>query len=112
MICLRLLYTSIFSNPTYALASTIEVYSHCLSARPCRSYPINFRAIWYWETPRSRLIQGVTTHVSASKSSTNLITALKQNMDTIRSSPSLLRIFVIILHTALAFARFRTTSGH
>ena len=56
-------------------------------------------------------MQGVTTHVSASKSSTACTTALKKNMETRGSSPYLLRILVILFHTALSLETFLTTSG-
>ena len=52
---------------------------------------------------------GVTTHVSAPKSSTNWTTALKKNPDTRGAAPSLLRIFVNFCHTARAFVRFLNT---
>ena len=52
----------------------------------------------------------VTTHVSAPNISTDWTTALKKNLDTRGYTPSLLMIIGILLHTALAFARFRTTA--
>ena len=65
------MYTSIISNPASALAVTVVVYSHFLSARLCRSYPVNCCDIWYKKTPKTRPMQGVTTHESAPKISTN-----------------------------------------
>ena len=56
-------------------------------------------------------MQEVTTQVSALKSNTACTTALKKNPDTRGSAPSLMRIFVILFHTALALEKFRTKAG-
>ena len=56
-------------------------------------------------------MRGVTTHVSAPKSSTYWTTALKKS-DTCDAVPSLLRILVSLRHADRALARFMTTAGH
>ena len=71
MFFLCLMYTSIISNPASALAVTVVVYYHFLSARLCRSCPVNCCAIWYRKTPKTRPMRGVTTHESAQHISTN-----------------------------------------
>ena len=56
-------------------------------------------------------MRGVTTQVSAPKSSISCITALKKNPDTRGAAPSLLRISEILLQTFFAQAKFLTTAG-
>ena len=56
-------------------------------------------------------MQGVTTHVSAPKSSTACTKILKKNADTCIFAPSQLRIIIILFHTAIAFEKFLTTAG-
>ena len=56
-------------------------------------------------------MRGVTTQVSATKNSTTYTTALKKNMENRGAAPSLLRIRVILLQTALARDKLFTTSG-
>ena len=62
--CLRRMYVSIISNPA-------KVYFHFLSYRRRRSCPVSRRATWYWKPPRNCPMREVTTHISASKSSTD-----------------------------------------
>ena len=56
-------------------------------------------------------MQGVTTQVSAPKSSTTYITALKNKPDTRGVAPSLMSTRKILLHTVFAQAKFLTTDG-
>ena len=56
-------------------------------------------------------MRGVTTQVSKPKSNTAFTTALKKNPDNRGYAPSLLRVIVILFHTALAQYKFLTTSG-
>ena len=56
-------------------------------------------------------MQGVTTQVSKLQINTACTRALKNNLDTRGSAPSLLRILVILFHTALTRDKFLTTSG-
>ena len=53
----------------------------------------------------------VTTQVSNPKSSTTCATALKKNPDTRGATPSLMRIHVILLQTALVRDKLFTTAG-
>ena len=55
-------------------------------------------------------MRGVTTQVSAPKSSTGWTTALNKNQDTPGAAPSLLRIRISLCHTACALGRFLTTT--
>ena len=97
--CLSRMYYSIISNPDSSLDASAKVYSHLPYVELHGSFPINHHTIWYWNTPRIRPMRGVTTHVSASKISTDWKTALKKNTDTRCSTSYLLRILVILLHT-------------
>ena len=54
---------------------------------------------------------GVTTQVSAPKSSTDWTIDLDKNPDTRGAAPSLMNIFFSLLHTSRALSRFLTTSG-
>ena len=56
-------------------------------------------------------MQGVTTQVSAPKSSTTYITALKKKLDTRGASPYLLRMHDILLQTFFSRAKFLTTAN-
>ena len=56
-------------------------------------------------------MQGMTTQVSKTKSNTACTTALNQNPDTRGFFPSLLRVIVILFHTALAHYLLLITSG-
>ena len=56
-------------------------------------------------------MQGVTTQASKPKSNTACTTDLKKNPDTRGSAPSMMRILVILFHTALARDKFLTTVG-
>ena len=109
--CICQMYVSIISNPASSLSASAEVYSHFLSARRCGSLPVSHCVTWSWRPPRTRPMRGVITHVSVTKSSTDLKAALKKNPDTRSLYPSLLRILVILLHNARTFSVFRTTSG-
>ena len=53
-------------------------------------------------------MRGVTTQVYDPKSSTACTTALKKKPDTRGTTPSLLRISVILFHTALAWDKLCT----
>ena len=55
---------------------------------------------------------GVTTQVSAPKSSTACITDLKKKPDTLGVAPSLLMMCDILLHTVFSQANFLSTAGH
>ena len=55
-------------------------------------------------------MRGVTTHVSASKISTNWNTDLKKNPYTRGVAPSLLWILVSLFHTAHSLSRFLNTA--
>ena len=55
-------------------------------------------------------MRGVTTQVSAPKSSINWTTALKKNTDTRSTVPPMLRILVNLRPTARAFVRFLNTA--
>ena len=57
------------------------------------------------------IMRGVTTQVSAPKSSTAWTTALKMNLDTCGAAPSLLRMRNILIQTFLARAKFFNTDG-
>ena len=105
------MYVSILSNPASALATSTEVYSYFLYDRCRRSRPVNSCATWSWKPPRTRPMQGVTTHVSAPNISTDLTTALNKKLDTCGLDPSLIRILVILLHTDLSFVILWTTAG-
>ena len=63
------------------------------------------------KTPHGLSYAVVTTQVSYPKSITACTTALKKKPDTRSATPSLLRIRIILLHTALAQENFLTTSG-
>ena len=54
---------------------------------------------------------GATSQVSNLKSSTTCITDIKNNPDTRRDAPSLLRMHTILLQISLARVKFITTSG-
>ena len=56
-------------------------------------------------------MRGVTTHVSAPKSSTVQITALKKMPDTRGGVPSLLRMRNILIQNFFALAKFLTNTG-
>ena len=104
------MYSSIALNPASYIAATAGVYSHFLLVRLRRSLPVKLRATWSWNPPRTRTMQGVTTQVSAPKSSINWTTALKKNTDTRSTVPPMLRIIVNLRHTARAFVRFLNTA--
>ena len=55
-------------------------------------------------------MQGVTTQVSKLHINTACTRALKNNLDTRGSAPSLLRILVILFHTALEHDKLTTTA--
>ena len=57
-------------------------------------------------------MQGVIIQVSEPKRNTACTMALKKNPNTRGSAPLLLRILVILFHTALVHETFLTTSGH
>ena len=61
--------------------------------------------------PRALPMQGVTTQVSDPKSSTACTTSLKKKPDIRGAAPSLLRMRVILLQTALDRDKFFTTAG-
>ena len=61
--------------------------------------------------PRDLTMRGVTTQVSDPKINTACTTALNKNPYTRGSAPSLLRIIVILFHTALSQDKFLTTYG-
>ena len=111
MLCLQLMYVSIVSNPASAIAlsASAEVYSRFQYSRRRRSCPVSLRDTCSWKPPRIRPMQGVNTHVSTPKSSTEWMTDLKKNTDNRSLTSSLLRILVILLHTARVFVIFRTT---
>ena len=69
--CLLRMYSPIASNPASSLADAAKVYSHLPYARRRRSLPVNSFATWSWNPPRTWPMRGVTTNVSAPKSSTN-----------------------------------------
>ena len=54
---------------------------------------------------------GVTTKVYDPRSNTACTTDLEKNLDTRSYAPSLLRILVILFHTALTRDKFLTTAG-
>ena len=74
----RLPYSSIVSKSVASLAAATEVYFHVLSFALLDSCPVRRLAIWVWNSPRDVPVQGVTIQVSAPKSSTACITALKK----------------------------------
>ena len=98
------------SNPASSLAASAKVYSYLHSNLYRGRRPVSFRATWSWKPSRTRHVQGVTTHISTSKSNTDWTTDLKKNLDTRGLAPSLIRILFIILQTARAFIRFRITA--
>ena len=61
--------------------------------------------------PRSLPMRGVTTQVSAQRSITACITALKKNPYTHGSAPSLLRMCDVLLQFFLARYKSFTTAG-
>ena len=70
-LCLCLMYVSIVSNPASALAASAKVYCHFPSSCRHRSCPVSRRSTWFWKLPSTCSIQGVTTHVSLPKISTD-----------------------------------------
>ena len=104
------MYSYIISNTASYLVAASNVYSHLPSVRHRRSLPSNHCAIWSQKPTRTPTMQGVTTHVSAPKSSTDWITALKKNPYTCGTSTYLLIILVNLRHTVCAFSRFLTTA--
>ena len=109
--CHHRMYSCIVWNPASSLAAAAEVYSRFLSVLCRGSRPISRRATWSWNPPRTLPMRGVATQVSEPKSNTACTTDLKKNPDTRGSAPYLLRIQVIIFHTALARDKFLTTAG-
>ena len=105
------MYVSVGSKPTSYLAAPDEVYSHFPSILIYGSYPVSHHITWSWKNPRTRIMQGVTTHVSAPKSNTNWMMDLKKNTDTRSLALSLLSILNILCQTAQAFVRFRITAS-
>ena len=105
------MYVSVGQKTTLYLATPAKVYFHFPSILLCGSHPVSYHVTWYWKNPRTRLIQEVTTHISATKSNTNWMMDLKKNMDTRSLALSMLRILNILFQTAQAFVRFRITSG-
>ena len=96
------MYSYTIWNPASSLAITSEVYSHFLSVFCRRSRPVNRRATWSWNPPRTLPMQGVTAQFSKPKSNTTCTTDLKKNQDTRGSALSLMSILFILFHTALA----------
>ena len=56
-------------------------------------------------------MQGVSTHLSNSKSNTSWTTVLKKNPDTLGSDPSRPSILVIQAQLFLGFLKLNTTAG-
>ena len=105
------MYSSVVWNPASSLFAAVEVYSHFLSGFCRGSPPVSRCATWSWNTPKALPMRGVSTQFYEPKSNTACTTALKKNMETRGSSPYLLRILVILFHTALSLETFLTTSG-
>ena len=93
----RRMYVSIILNHTSTLAASDEVYFHFPSSLLQRILPISRRATWFWKSPRTRPMRGVTSHVSAPKSNTDCTINLKKNPYTCGNAPSLLWILIILL---------------
>ena len=102
------MYSSINLNTASSLSAASDVYSHFMLFYLCVSIPINRHATCYCDPPRTRPMWGVTTQVSAQKSSANWTTALQKKTDTCGASPSLLRILVNLCHTSHALTSWRT----
>ena len=107
----RRMHYSIVKNHASSLDVADEVYVHLPSGVLHGSRTVNRLITWAWTPPRAFPMRGVTTQVSATKNSTTYTTALKKNLETRGAAPSLLRIRVILLQTALARDKLFTTSG-
>ena len=103
------MYSSIINNPATSLAATAKVYLHFLSLVLRGSCPISCLVTWVQTPPGDLPMQGVTTQVYASKSSTAWITALKKNPDNQGADPSLLRMRDILLQTFFTHSKLLTT---
>ena len=110
MFCCCQMYSSIVWNPASSVAAAVKVYYHSPYVFCLGSHPISRRATCYWNRPQGPYHTGVTIQVSVTKSNTACTADLKKNPDTCGSDPSLLMIFVIIFHTALAHDNLLTTT--
>ena len=104
------MYVSIVSNPASSLAASDKIYSHFLYSCHRGSRSVSYRATWSLNPPRTYPMWGLTTHISAPKSITDYMMALKKSPDTRGLAPSLIRIPIILLHTSHAFVIFRITA--
>ena len=107
----RLIYSYIVKNPDSSLATAAEVYLHLPSGVLCKIRLVGYLATWDGNLPRAFPMRGVTTQVSAPKSSTAWTTATKNNPDTCAAAPSLLRMRNILFQNFLARENFFTTAG-
>ena len=79
--CRHLINSFTVKNPASSLADAAEVYLHLLSCVLRGSRPVRHLATWVWTPPPGPcLCGGVTTQVSALKSSTAWTTALQKKV--------------------------------
>ena len=112
MFCLREMYTSTYYNPDSLITSPrgggySQIPPGCIGG----CFPAIRWSALCLNTPSVWPIQGITTHVSNTKSSTSYNTALNKLTDFRASSPSLLSILEVQYHLFLALWRFFITSG-
>ena len=86
--CLLWMYIYIISNPASTISASAEEYSYFLSPHHSDSHPVSCYNTWSWNSPRTRPMQGVTTHVSAPKSNIKWTADLKKNMYTCGPPPT------------------------
>ena len=111
MLCRCLIYSSIVNNTASSLAAAAEVYLHLPSDVLFEIYTVRHLSTWVWKPTRDLPMRGVTTQVSALKSSKAWTTALKKKPDTCGAAPSLLRMRGILLQNFLERAKLFITAG-